>query len=161
MKLYKIQHTKFLGVLVDKHLNCKVKINSVSMKLSKASGILLRVRSQLTEKALLNVYFTLCYPHMICCVGCTWPSFLQDIIVVQKRIKRIICYKGKYDHAEDIFKDSHLLDYLSVHEYFFLLGIFKSLYNSSISEFSSTVQAHGTRNTLNNLVCLLARTTVP
>lgn len=59
-----VPYTKFLGVFVDEHINWKTRIRSECMKLSRASGgILYRVRNQLTRKALLNEYFTLCYPH--------------------------------------------------------------------------------------------------
>ena len=137
------------------------------MKLSKAGGILYRVRNQLTQKALLNVYFTLCYPHIIYCVsvwGCTWPSFIKDVIVAQKRVIRIMCSRGKYDHTADLFTELHLLDFLSVHKYFLLLAIFKSLYTQipSISRtaFLRSAHAHNTRGSLANLVCPPARTTL-
>ena len=96
--------------MVDEHLNWKTHIKSVCMKLSKASGILHRVRYQLTQKTLMNLYYTLCYHHMIYCVsmwGCTWPSFVKEV-VAQKRVVRIMCFKGKYDHTADLFTDLHL-----------------------------------------------------
>lgn len=165
--IQQVPHTKFLGVFVDEHLNWKTQIRSVCTKLSKASGILYRVRNQLTQKALLSVYFTLCYPHIIYCVsvwGCTWPSFIKDVIVAQKRVIRIMCSRGKYDHTADLYSDLHLLDFPSIHKYFLLLAIYKSLYTqvsrSSRNVFLRTAHAHSTRGALTNLVCPPARTTL-
>ena len=135
------------------------------MKLSKASGILHRVRYQLTQKTLMNLYYTLCYPHMIYCVsvwGCTWSSFVKEVVVAQKRVVRIMCFKGKYDHTADLFTDLHLLDFLSIHKYFLLLAIFKSIHiqvpSNSVSVFSSMAHAHSTRGSVASLVCPLACT---
>lgn len=50
-----VRFAKFLGVFVDEYLNWKIQINNVNLKLSKACGIIHRVRNQLTQKALLNV----------------------------------------------------------------------------------------------------------
>lgn len=49
-----VQNTKFLEVFVNENLNCKIPKNLLSRKLPKVSGILYRVRSQLTKKALLS-----------------------------------------------------------------------------------------------------------
>lgn len=165
--IQQVRFTKFLGVFVDEYLNWKIQINNVNLKLSKACGIIHRVRNQLTQKALLNVYFTLCYPYMMYCVsvwGCTWPSFLKEVIVAQKRIIRIMCHKGKYDHTEELIKKLHLLYFPSVQKYFLLLAIFKSLHrnneNSEGSVFSRTAHDHGTRSSPTSLVCPVVRTTL-
>lgn len=161
------QSCKFLGVIVDEHLNWKTHIKSVCMKLSKVCGIIHRVRDQLTKKSLLNLYFTLCYPHIIYCVsvwGCTWPSFIKDVTIAHKRLIRIMSSKGRYYHAAELYRDWNLLDFPSVHKYFLLLGIFKSLYKQVPSNrecfFSRAARAHDTRGSLTNLVCPPARTTL-
>lgn len=162
-----VPYCKFLGVIVDEHLNWKIHIKSVCMKLSKACGIIHRVRDQLTQKALLNVYYTLCYPHIIYCVsvwGCTWSSFIKDVSIAQKRLVRIMCYKGKYDHTTELYRELSILDFRSVHKYFLLLAVFKSLYeqdhNSNEGMFGRAARAHDTRGSLTNLVCPPARTTL-
>ena len=163
-----VKHTKFLGVMVDEHLNWKQQINSVTLKLSKASGILHRIRHQLTQKAMMNVYYTLCYPYLIYCAsvwGCTWPTFLNEVIVAQKRLIRIMCFKGKYDHTSDLFTELHLLNFLSIHKYFLLLAVFKSLHNTQVVDnnlrlFARTAHVHDTRGSLTDLVCPPVRTTL-
>ena len=117
---------------------------------------------------MMNVYYTLCYPHLIYCVsvwGCTWHTFLKDVIAAQKRIIRIMCFKGKYDHTSELFSELNLLNYLSIHKYFLLLAIFKSLHNvqvvdNNLRPFARMTHVHGTRGSLTDLVCPPARTTL-
>lgn len=73
-----VKHTKFLGVTIDENLNWINHIDNINNKLSKATGILYRVRHNLTTEAMLSIYYTLFYPHLTYCVsiwGCTWHSF--------------------------------------------------------------------------------------
>lgn len=60
-----VSQVKFLGVYVDEYLNWKTHIEFVSTNLSKICGILYRVRHQLTQKALVNVYYTLLLSYHI------------------------------------------------------------------------------------------------
>ena len=52
MKQYKIvTKGKFLGVIVDQHLNWKDNISMVSHKISKSRGIITRIRNTLDIKS--------------------------------------------------------------------------------------------------------------
>ena len=48
--------TKFLGVLLDSHLNWKDQLTYIGSKLSKCCGILLKARRYLQKKSLINLY---------------------------------------------------------------------------------------------------------
>ena len=81
-------HVKFLGIQIDENLNFKHNIDEICLKLSKISGIFYRIRHNLTTQAMLSIYYTLCYPHLLYCVSIwasTWPSFLLQLNVAQNK----------------------------------------------------------------------------
>ena len=66
--LTSVCQTKFF-VQIDENLNWSFQINKVFSKLPRMCGILYRIRDNLTTEALLNICYTLCYPHnMVYCV---------------------------------------------------------------------------------------------
>ena len=166
-EIQQVQQVKFLGIFVDEHLNWKSHINYITSKLSKICGLLYRVRNQLPQTALTCLYYTLCYPHLMYCVsvwGCTWPTYLNDASLAQKRIVRTINFKGKYDHTADIFMNSHLFNFYSIHKYFLLLAIYKyinfQMGHENNNIFTFTNHSYNTRRNCNTLKCPQARTTL-
>ena len=127
-------------------------------------GILYKIRDCLTTEAMLSIYYTLCYPHMIYCVSiwaCTWPSFLNRMKVIQNKILRCIFYLKKFDSTANIYIDNRILNFNSVHKYFLLLTIYKQITNTnrhSVFYLSETIRS--TRYNQINLVCPPYRTTL-
>ena len=65
-QLTHVHSTKFLGVRIDENLNWKIHINEICLKLSKLTGILYRVRHNLTEEAECTLYPILPTSHILC-----------------------------------------------------------------------------------------------
>ena len=83
-----VQNTKFLGVIIDENLNWKCHIDQTCLKLFKITGILYRIHHNLTIEAMISIFYTLFYSHLIYCVPvwvCTWPSFLGRLTVAQNK----------------------------------------------------------------------------
>jgi hypothetical protein len=57
-------HVKYLGVLLDEHLDWKHQIKNVSLKISRGVGILAKLRHFVNEKLLKNIYYSLVYSHL-------------------------------------------------------------------------------------------------
>ena len=53
----KLKFVKYLGVLIDAHLNFSYHINSISTKLSRAIGVLYKIRHYVTKDTLRLIYF--------------------------------------------------------------------------------------------------------
>ena len=49
-------HVKYLGVLLDEHLDWKHQIKNVTLKISRGIGILAKLRPFLEDKLLKNIY---------------------------------------------------------------------------------------------------------
>lgn len=84
----------FLGVLVDQHLSWKSHVSYAAKKISKTIGIMSKSRFYLSRKSLLSLYYTLVYPYLNYCNiiwSSNYPSNLNKLLLLQKRIVRIIC----------------------------------------------------------------------
>ena len=158
----RVQYTKFLGVYIDDHLNWNQHIREVCLKLSRTCGILYKVRRHLTLDALMSIYYTLAYPYIHYCIsvwGCTWPSFLNKLVVTQKKIFRCIFSLKKIDSTSDIFITYNLLNVHSIHKYFLLLLLFRTHnLESEIFTFSESLRPR--RGNSLNLRCPRFNTTL-
>ena len=56
-KLQPSSHVKYLGVLLDPHLNWSYHANTLSAKLTRATGMLSKIRHYVDEKTVRNIYF--------------------------------------------------------------------------------------------------------
>ena len=89
-------HVKYLGILLDEHLNWKYQIKNVSVKVSRGVGILAKLRPFLKEKLLRNIYHSLVYSHLSYGVqawGSADPTSLRKINVLQNKAVRIMSGK--------------------------------------------------------------------
>ena len=55
---------KFLGIIVDQHLNWKDHISMVSHKISKSCGIISRIWNTLDIKSKNLIYYSLIHPYL-------------------------------------------------------------------------------------------------
>lgn len=162
--LNQVEHTKFLGIHIDKNLNWKYHIDDVCSKISKNCGILYKIRHNLTSDALTSIYYTLCYPHLTYCVsvwGSTWPSFLNKVISTQKKVFRCILYLNKFESVTPIFSVMNFLNFESIHNLFSLLLIYKMVRNYKGNDiFKYISNPCRTRSNNVDLVCPSFRTTL-
>ena len=81
---------KYLGVIIDSHLNWKQHILNISKKLSRCIGILCKLRPFLNTNNLKNIYYSLFYSHLVYSIqvwGSACISEINKILVL-----RIITY---------------------------------------------------------------------
>ena len=67
-KLIPVNSVKYLGMYIDKHLSWDTHIFHLSQKLSRANGILSKLRHNSPREVSLDVYYALFYSHLI--YGC-------------------------------------------------------------------------------------------
>ena len=88
-----VNHTKFLGVIIDNKLNWSHHINYISSKVSKGIGIIIKGRKVFDQATLLSLYNTMVYPYLSYCVhvwGSAYDYRLNSICKLQKKAVRII-----------------------------------------------------------------------
>ena len=80
---------KFLGILLDEYLNWKHHITELSKKLSRACGILFKIRNFLPTNLLIDVYNSLFMSYLQygkVVWGLTFASYIDCIAKVKKKL---------------------------------------------------------------------------
>ena len=92
VKLTPTDNVKYLGLHLDQNLSWDVQTNKLSKKLSKANGILAKLRHFTPKETLILVYYSIFYSHLQ--YGCLLWSLTKkenlDTITLQKMCMRII-----------------------------------------------------------------------
>ena len=110
--LKEVPHIKYLGVLLDSHLNWKAHISLLSSKLKRSIGILSKARHYTNIEILRNLYYTLIYPYLTYGTlfwGHTYKTTLLPLFILQKKAIRIISFSHFNDHTDPIFLRLSLL----------------------------------------------------
>ena len=94
-KLIPVDNVKYLGMYIDKYLSWNFHIQQLSNKLSRANGILSKLRHNAPIGTCLQVYYAIFYSHLI--YGCNiWGLTTEDNIkmieVLQKKCLRIMTF---------------------------------------------------------------------
>ena len=63
--LNKLKNTNFLGIIIDECLTWSEHIAQVIKKISRASGIIVKIRHFLSRNTMKLVYYALVYPYLI------------------------------------------------------------------------------------------------
>ena len=115
-----VTNIKYLGIIIDDSLKFKDHIGFISNKISKAVGILNKLKTHLPFFALKTLYYTLVHPYLNYCNlvwGGTYPTHLNHLIVMQKRILRIIFQRSYLDHTNPLFFESGILKINDLYKY--------------------------------------------
>ena len=104
--------TRYLGILMDQHPSWDQHLKMLKQKLSRANGLLAKVRYYLSPKLLRTLYFSIFESHLR--YGCQiWGQHsnhnLKDIANLQRKAIRIINFKNKYTPVEPLFKETKTL----------------------------------------------------
>ena len=96
--LQQTEYVKYLGVLIDSRLTFKNHITSVSLKVSRITGAMNRIRKYVTDNTLKLIYHSLVYPHLLYGVS-VWGNadntHLNSLHILQKKAVRIISNKNR------------------------------------------------------------------
>ena len=110
--LQRVNKAKFLGVIVDQHLNWKDHISMISQKISKSCGIIYRIRNTLDIKSKRLIYYSLIHPYLTYCVNVwstTYLTNLKMLCTAQKRSVHALFGTAQQLHSKDIFLNQKIL----------------------------------------------------
>ena len=100
-------YVKYLGVILDDSLSWKNQISYICSRISRNSGILLRLRYYLPLNQLRQIYYNLIYPYLIYAIeawGSTYKSNIQRVQRKQNHVIRIIFFANLYGKNTDSAK---------------------------------------------------------
>ena len=121
---------KYLGVYIDSKLSFVSHIDNVKMRLAKQSGIISKLRyyaprHQLLEFYRSNIRTTIQYGILV--YGCCSYSSLLPIFMLQKKILKLMFFRNRRDHSEDIFIKHQILTVHELHVYELLKFVLRSI----------------------------------
>ena len=94
-KIKQESDVKFLGVLLDSNLSWKFHLAQLSKKLARTAGLFYKIRHYAPTETLILLYHGIFAPFLsygLPVWGSTYPSLLDPITVLQKRILKIITF---------------------------------------------------------------------
>ena len=151
-----VEVTNVLGVLLDQHLPWKY--HHVTKKVSKTIGIISKARFFLSSKSLLSLSKTLVYPYLNYrnIAWCSrYPSYLNRILNLQKRIVRIICGTEFLAHTAPLFRTLKIREIFNINAFFVACFMYSYHNNLLPHTFNTTfvtnrqVHTYNTRNANN------------
>ena len=104
----------YLGVTIDPSLTWKAHITKLSKIISSKIGIISRIRHFVPRSILILLYNALILPHLTYCIelwGNTYPTLLQPIARLQKKLVRLITFSHFQAHSAPLFHQLRLLDF--------------------------------------------------
>ena len=110
-------------------VNMEKHIEYTCSKLSKCTGIFLKVRKWLNKGVLVSSYYSFAYPYFIYCNhvwGNTYASNLERMVLMQKRLVRVITCSHYRAHREPLMLANRLISLQDINLYVF--GIFMHNY---------------------------------
>ena len=105
-------YVKYLGVLIDSNLSWKYHIGHITSKISKTVGIIARLRYYVPTSVLLRIYQSLIFPYLsygIVVWGHAAQTYINQILVLQKRALRLIYFTPYRSHAIPLFISSNTI----------------------------------------------------
>ena len=82
LKLIRVEHTKFLGVIIHQNLSWQAHIKAISSKIAKSTGIIIKSRQFFLSNTLCTLYNSLILPYLQYCSiiwASTYSSHLQPL----------------------------------------------------------------------------------
>ena len=102
---------KYLGVLLHEHLNWQPPIDSLVTKLSRAAGLLSKIRYYVRRYLLRTIYFSIFNSHMIytCQIWGQNKCKIKKVSELQDKATRIINFKQKNYPVAELYKKCRIL----------------------------------------------------
>ena len=154
-RLFPSKFIKYLGVLIDENLSWNFHINEISKKLSRANGMLCKVRHFVSSETLRSIYYAIFSSHLTysCQVwGQNGNPNLDKIHSLQRKAIRIINFAPFRSETSHLFKKSNILSFSNQIVFSNCLFVFDQLtlnLPEPLSNFFtvvSNVHSHGTVN---------------
>lgn len=146
-------YVKYLGLIIDCHLNWKKHAHEVSKKISRGIGILSKLRHFVTNDILTQLYYSLVYPFLtygLIVWGNTYTTTLKPIVILQKKAVRIITFSKRDAHSSPLFSQLGLIkfmDLVSIQTALFMFQYHHTLLPKAFDNFFLSISSKHNYNT--------------
>ena len=154
-KIYESNYVKYLGILIDSHLNWIYHLNSVSTKSARANGMLSKIRHYINQTKLSSIYHAI-FASILKYGAEIWGQhsnrFLNRIEELQNRALKTITFSNSRDPVLPLYKSLKILQlsdhikikiFLLVHDY---INNNLPLAFNDIFQLTKNIHSHSTRN---------------
>ena len=126
----KVNVIKYLGVYLDKNLTFTKQINSISSSISRAVGMLYKLRLSYPVNVPNFLYYVFAQPHMLYGMELWFgaPAYLSgEIEVLQKRAVRCVNLLNAGAHTQSSFQQMKLLTIQNLYKFKVAIYMFKTI----------------------------------
>jgi hypothetical protein len=100
-------HLKYLGLMIDSHLNWKPHISYISNKIKRSIGIISKARHYINSEILTSLYYSLIYPYLM--YGLAFGAILINMFLFlcsfykKKQLGKLMTFSYYNDHTNPLF----------------------------------------------------------
>ena len=108
------EKAKYLGIILDENLTWHAHVRYINIKLSRAIGILSKLRHSLPKQMIRTLFFSFFQPHIEYCINiwtCAAKTTLEPIEISMKKAIRIISFAKRDSHSTPLFKIHNILNF--------------------------------------------------
>ena len=160
-RIYLSKFVKYLGLLIDSHLNWGYHTKSLATKLTRAVGMLAKLRHFVSKSTLRNIYFGI-FSSLLTYGSQIWGQYVnrnvKRIIKIQNKALKIINFANYCAPTSILYKDSNILkfsDHVTLHNFLYVHDITTRRVPSPLEgtlAFSYDKHNHLTRHSIRNCV---------
>ena len=111
--LYPSSSVKYLDIKIDRFLHWHDQVNSIAIKLNRATALLLKIRNYVKMKTLRNINFAIFDSHLSysCIVWAQNINTVRRLIILQKKALQIMNFKDQLFHSSPLFSSNNILKF--------------------------------------------------
>ena len=160
-RLYPSKYVKYLGILIDPHLNWSYHTKTLAPKLSRAVGMLAKMRHFVTPEVLRNLYFGI-FSSLMTYGAQIWGqhinSHIKRIIKLNDKAIRIINFANYRDDPSQYYKKSNILkfqDFIMLNNFLHIHDHFNNrLPSSLLDKYEFIHKNHNHETRISNAYCI-------
>ena len=139
VNIQQVSTIKYLGVTFDANLTWKNHIDELCLKLSKTVGVVSKLRYYVNIDVVKILCNSLIYPFLTYGVhiwGLTYPTYLNPLTTLQKRLVRIMTFSEPLSHSEPLLKSLNLLKFCDIIDVEILSFVYQWFHKLTPSRFA-------------------------
>jgi len=108
---------KYLGIHLDENLSWDIHIKELRNKLSRANGIISKLRHYVPKSTIMQIYYSLFFSHLtygILVWSLTTQKNLDIISILQRKSIRIMNSVSYDEHTNDLFYENKIIKFIDI-----------------------------------------------
>ena len=130
IEIERVDYFNFLDLQLHHTLKWNKQLSCISLKISKITGLLHKLKSEYLTSILKSIYNTLILPNINYCI-LSWGSQIDKLYLLQKRAIRNISKSDFRAHTEPLFKENNLLKVQDIY-HMAILKFYSRLINDNL-----------------------------